>query len=139
MSRRKTIKPVDLSAAVDELLAEYGDQVYDSLGRAIKETTDRATEELRSVRKFSPNGNPSGSYSADWTNEQRIVDRFKQESVVYNESHYRLTHLLESGHSKYLWGRETGERVQGYEHIRPVNEKAQEMVVRLVREEIESI
>ena len=139
MARRKTIKPVDLTATVDKLLAEYGDEVFDVMGDAIKETSEKAMNELRSVKHFSSKGNPSGDYSKSWTYEQKKVGRLKEKSTVYNEEHYRLTHLLESGHSKVLWGRRTGESVQAYPHIKPVNDEAQENLVRFVEEGIERL
>lgn len=139
MSRRKKIKPIDLTNAVEEILATYGDDVFDVLGDAIKETSEKAMDELRSVNTFSPRGNPTGAYSSDWDYKQVQVSRLKTEAVVYNQNHYRLTHLLESGHAKWLWGRQGQGRVQGYEHIRPVNDMAQEMVVEKVKEKVESL
>lgn len=138
MSKKK-IKPVDLSATVDKLLAEYGDEVFDVLGTAIKETSEEAVKELRTVNKFSSSGRHSGDYSSSWTYKEQYVKRMQKEMIVYNEEHYRLTHLLESGHSKWLWGRSTGERVQAFPHIAPVNDKAQETVVKKVEEAISKI
>ena len=136
MARRKTIKPVDLTSAVEELLNEYGAEVYEVMDDAIKDTTSEAVNDLHAVRDFSPVGNPTGAYSKSWTSEERITSRYSKISTVYNENHYRLTHLLESGHSKVLWGRETGERVSAYPHIAPINDKAQETVIRKVQEGI---
>ena len=138
MSKKK-IKPVDLSATVDKLLAEYGDEVFDVLGTAIKETSEEAVQDLRSVNSFSSSGRHSGDYSNSWTYKEQYVKRMQKEMIVYNEEHYRLTHLLESGHAKWLWGRSTGERVQAFPHIAPVNDKAQETVVRKVEEAISKI
>lgn len=139
MARRKTIKPVDLSSAVEELLKEYGDEVFEVLDDAITDTTSEAVSDLHAVRTFSPKGNPSGAYSSSWTSEEKMTSRYSKNSTVYNENHYRLTHLLESGHSKVLWGRKTGERVSAYPHIAPINEKAQESVIRKVEKGIESL
>lgn len=139
MSRRKTIKPVDLTATVEELLKEYGNDVYEVMDDAITQTTDEAVRDLHAVDSFAPKGSPTGAYSQSWTSEQRITSRYSKTSTVYNENHYRLTHLLESGHSKVLWGRKTGERVQAYPHIAPINEKAQENVIRKVEEGIQNL
>ena len=139
MSRHKKILPIDLTETVDAILAEYGDEVFDVLGDAIKQTSIEARNDLRDVRDFSPNGNPSGDYSKNWEYEMMQVSRLEKKSVVYNEQHYRLTHLLESGHSKWLWGRNSGGKVQGYPHIAPINDKAQERVVELVEEKINKI
>ena len=139
MARRKTIKPVDLSSAVDELLKEYGDDVWVVMGDAINDTVNEAVSDLHAVNSFSPKGNPSGAYSKSWTSEQKMTSRYSKVDIVYNEDHYRLTHLLESGHSKVLWGRKTGERVSAYPHIAPINDKAQESVIRKVEKGIKSL
>lgn len=139
MSRRKKILPIDLSGTVEELLKEYGDQVYEVMDDAIKETSEEARNELRSVNQFSPRGNVSGAYSQSWEYEKQKVNRLEVSSVVYNEDHYRLTHLLESGHAKFLWGRETGEKVQGYPHIEPVNNKAQKTLIDKVEKGVGAI
>lgn len=138
MSRRKKIKPIDLTAAVDEILSKYGDEVFDVLGEAIRETSEEAMQELRSVNKFSPNGNPTGAYSQDWEYKHVQVSRLKTEAVVYNENHYRLTHLLENGHALRRGGRTYG-RVQAYPHIAPINDKAQESVIKKVEEKISDL
>lgn len=138
MSRRKKIKPIDLTAAVDEILSEYGDEVFDVLGEAIKETSEEAMQDLRSVTKFSPKGNPTGTYSQSWEYKQVQVSRLKTEAVVYNENHYRLTHLLENGHALRRGGRTYG-RVQAYPHIAPINDKAQENVIKKVEEKISDL
>ena len=138
MSRRKKVKPIDLTAAVDEILSKYGDEVFDVLGDAIKETSEEAMQDLRSVTKFSPNGNPTGVYSQDWEYKKVQVSRLKTEAVVYNENHYRLTHLLENGHALKRGGRTYG-RVQAYPHIAPINDKAQENVIKKVEEKISDL
>lgn len=135
MSRKKKIKPIDLTATVDQILAEYGDEVFDVLGEAIKETSEEAMQELRSVNVFSPKGHPTGAYSQDWDYKQVEVSRLRTEAVVYNENHYRLTHLLENGHALKRGGRTIG-KVQAYPHIAPINDKAQETVVRKVEEKV---
>ena len=139
MARRKTIKPVDLSSAVDELLKEYGDDVWAVMGDAINDTVNEAVSDLHAVNSFSPKGSPKGDYSKSWTSEQKMTSRYSKVDIVYNEDHYRLTHLLESGHSKVLWGRKTGERVSAYPHIAPINDKAQESVIRKVEKGIKSL
>ena len=132
MSKKK-IKPVDLTATVNKMLDDYGDEVYKVLGDCIKETCEEARDELRDVKKFSPNGHPSGDYSRDWEYEQRRKSRTSWNSVVYNFAHYQLTHLLENGHVLKRGGRVIGS-VQAYPHIKEVNDKAQENVVKKVEE-----
>lgn len=139
MAKRKTIKPVDLTSTIEKLLKEYGDDVYEVLGDCITDVSEKAVSDLHAVNTFSPKRHPSGEYSKSWTYEEKMTSRYSKKSTVYNAEHYRLTHLLESGHSKVLWGRKTGEDVPGYEHIKPVNDKTQETVIRKVEEGIQRL
>lgn len=138
MSRHKTVEPINLSKAVEEILGKYGDEVFDVLGKAIKETSEEARDELRSVQTFSPKGHPSGDYSKSWDYEQKRVSRLQTESIVYNEEHYRLTHLLENGHALRRGGRTYGQ-APAYPHIAPVNDKAQQNVIKKVEDSISKL
>lgn len=138
MSSRKTrrIGVLDVQTAMASILANFGDEVNEVIDDALTTVAEEAEKELRNVRTFSSNGNPTGAYSKDWDLMIEPVRRYLRRYVVYNVDHYQLTHLLESGHAKYLWGREANGSVQGYEHIRPVNERVQSRVVDEIRERI---
>lgn len=140
MSKKK-IKPFDFSNEIMRVWKVYGDL---GLGRddglisgAIEDTMKKvcqdACDDLKAVKRFSPNGNPSGAYSKDWTYEVKPVKRFTRKAIVYNEDHYRLTHLLENGHALVRGGRTYG-HVKSYEHIYPINEKAHKQFVEEVIE-----
>lgn len=128
MARHKKIQAIDLTSAVDDLLEDYGDEVYDALGKAIEETAQEAVRSLRSVRKFNPERNPTGKYSAGWTAENVTRARTKQVTVVYNEDLPQYAHLLEFGHVTRNGGR-SGE----YEHIAPVNKEVKAQIAERVR------
>ena len=136
MARRKKIGILDVSQELISLFVTYGQQVNEVVDEAMEEVAEESCQELRSVSRFSPNGDPTGEYSKDWVVDVEPVKRFIRKFVVHNEDHYQLTHLLESGHAKVLWGNKTGGKVQGYEHIKPVNDKAQERIVQEVIERI---
>lgn len=137
MSRRK-VGVLDVSSAVHELLAQYGDQVNEVVDESMKTVAEEAESELKQVSRFSSKGHPSGDYSKDWDMTFE-ASRTSWKYTVYNVAHYQLTHLLESGHAKFLWGREAGGQVQGFEHIKPVNDKAQERIVQEITERITNI
>ena len=136
---RKKIGILDVSSEISAMFATYGQIVNEVVDDAMKTVAEEATEELKAVKYFSPKGNPSGEYSKDWVLDVEPVKRYSRKFVVHNEDHYRLTHLLESGHSKWLWGRDTGTKVQGYPHIEPINNKAQDRVVEEIIERVVDI
>ena len=127
-SRRKRISPMDFDRAIEQALAEFGEEVYDVMNRVIDSATISTVLELQQVRRFAPDGNPSGAYSSDWTSEDRRAGRFKKTSTVYNSDHYQLAHLLEFGHAGKNGSRTTW-RVQGYEHIKPINDKVEKEII----------
>lgn len=128
MARHKKIQAIDLTSAVDDLLEDYGDEVYDALGEAIEETAQEAVRSLRSVRKFNPERNPTGMYSAGWTAENVTRARTTQVTVVYNEDLPQYAHLLEFGHAN-----RGGGRTREYEHIAPVNKEVEAQIAERVR------
>ena len=135
----KKIGALDLRSTINSMFNKYGNEVNVVIDEAMKEVARESVEDLKAVRSFSSKGNPSVHYSADWTYEVQPVKRYTRMIVVYNQDHYQLTHLLESGHAKFLWGRSTGQSVQGFPHIKPVEEKANEHLERAIERRIEEI
>lgn len=136
---KRTVKPLNLNSAINDILEEYGDQVFTVLKDAVEEVSDEAVRKLQSVSTFAPRGHPSGDYSASWIAEQLPTGRLTTKTVVHNDEHYRLTHLLEKGHvSRNGTGRTFG-RVAAYPHIEPVNTWANEELPKLVERKINGI
>lgn len=136
---KKKIKPLDLAGAINELLQEYGNQVYEVLDEAVDDVAKESAEKLQGVKHFAAGRNPSGKYSESWTVDREKTGRLAVTRVVHNEEHYRLTHLLENGHvSRNGTGRTFG-RVQAYPHIAPVNDWANDELQRQVKQRIEKL
>ena len=134
---RKKIKPLDLTSAVNELLQEYGNEVYEVMDDSVDTVAKEAAQRLKSVNHFAPGRNPSGKYSESWTVDTEKTGRLAVTRVVHNQDYYRLTHLLENGHvSRNGTGRTFG-RVPAYPHIAPVNEWASDELPKLVKQRLE--
>lgn len=103
----------DFSNAINELLDEYGDEVSNAMESAIKETANEATQKLKHEGTFN---DITGAYRKNWKNKISKTN-ISVSAVVYNDKHYRLTHLLEFGHAK-----QNGGRTKAFPHISNVND-----------------
>ena len=66
----------------------------------------------------------TGGYRAGWRSKTERRGSGTPVCTVYNARKPGLTHLLEMGHAKFVYGRPTGGRVPGYKHIEPAYERA---------------
>ena len=139
MAKRKRISPIDLSNAIESLLSEYGEQVYNVVQVELVDVSNEAVKRLKGVNKFADGRNPSGKYSADWTAETVNTGILQSKRVVYNDKHYRLTHLLEKGHVTRNGTGRTFPRTPAYPHIAPVNDWAQNALVERVKGDLEKL
>ena len=85
----KKIKPDQLSGTMMDLLSEYGDEIYDTLEIAAKDTARKATSELKRV---SP-----GEFARMWRHSAKKSGRVFYQETIHNKK-YQLTHLLEKPH-----------------------------------------
>ena len=106
-----------------KITSDYADEVEDQTEKAVTKTAFEAEKKLHVAGSFQ---NGSGKYRKGWTVTFNKL-RYGLEAVVHNKD-YQLTHLLESGHSKWLWGRKGSGDVQAFPHIEAVNEEAQKML-----------
>lgn len=116
----KYVSANDFSGAVTTLIKDWSIEVVEQTKEAVVEVATEARNDLKVEGAFQ---NRSGNYRRGWRvtfNEMR----YGIEATVHNKV-YQLTHLLESGHAKFLWGRATGEDVQAFPHIANVNDEAQ--------------
>ena len=135
---RKKVGILNLQQALDEVLKQYGDDVYKVLDKSVEEVADKATQKLRSVTHWK-NSKPNSAYSKDWTVDSFRAGRLGVSRVVYNDGHARLTHLLEKGHvSRNGTGRTFG-KVPAYPHIAPVNDWVVDELQRIVEREIHAL
>lgn len=103
---------IDLTDAVMKILNQYGSEVKKILDADIPKAAKAAQ---RKVAEDSPgrNGNgrsndATGEYAKDWKSKVDENTRTGVSAVVFNKSHYQLTHLLEDGHVNWVKGTRYG-------------------------------
>ena len=112
-SRR--ITPDQLSAAVDQILEKYADDVKDNVDSIVKDITKQGVKMLKSQARSAVGG--TGKYASGWTS-QNETGRVSAQGTIYNGTLPGLPHLLEHVHANRGGGRTAG-RV----HIAPVEEQ----------------
>ena len=114
-----------LARNIMSVLNDYKDATEAAMAEAVDATAKEAVNELR-------NANPAGAgkyhswadYNKGWTFSVLKSKKSAQAKVVHNKTGYRLTHLLEKGHALVKGG-----RTQAFEHIAPVNDMAEKMLI----------
>ena len=109
----------DLLREINDVLLAYGLSVDETMQKAIDEVSKQAVLELRAAS--SENG--WKNYARGWVYESKADKKGIRRNVLYNKKYGQLTHLLENGHEKILWGKKpvsVGTRVSGKPHIKPV-------------------
>lgn len=130
-ARRERSKnvPVDrLSAEIKNILTEYGDEVSENMGEAVKRVTRAGTKALQAEsKKRFPKG--TGRYAKGWKSRIDTKARTAQ-GVIYNADVPGLPHLLEHGHAN-----RNGGRTPGRVHIKTIEDE----VIKSFEQEVQRI
>lgn len=119
---------------LDQILDEFNGKLNDAVGKVTKKVAAETVKELRATSPKAPGG---GEYAKGWARKKD-----GKGIVVYNKTHYQLTHLLENGHivqNQHGKPKKKGKmsRVKAIPHIAPVEKKMNEKYVKDLRKAIE--
>lgn len=114
------IKVNQLADEVHKAVTEYEEDIEDAVIKNASETARQALAELKIVSPRDNTTNKRGYHYADgWTISTRNVTKEGYFSKkIWNPKDYRLTHLLEFGHTDRAGG-----HVNAQPHIRDVEKK----------------
>ena len=115
----------DLRREVNEVLLAYGLAVDETMQAVIDDVSKQAVLELRAASLE----NGWKNYARGWVYESKADKKGVRRNILYNKKYGPLTHLLENGHEKILWGKKpksSGTRVEGKKHIEPVSKMIEE-------------
>ena len=108
--------PIDrLSAEINKILTEYGEQVQQDVDEAAQRVTRAGVKAVKGNSKSSFGG--TGKYAAGWTSKFE-KGRLSSQGTIYNGTVPGLPHLLEHGHAN-----RNGGRTPGRPHIAPVEQQ----------------
>lgn len=105
---------IDLANEIEKVMKEQLDLANEVVNSAVDKVSNETVKDLKSS---SPK--KSGKYAGGWKKQDGQTATRSKSSVIHNEKHYRLTHLLEFGHAKV-----NGGRVAAKPHIAAVEQKA---------------
>lgn len=123
----------DLRREINNVLLAYGLLVDEEMQAAIDDISKQAVLELRS-HSYDHGWR---QYARGWVYENKPDRKGVRRCVLYNKKHGSLTHLLENGHVKVLWGKSTGERVPGIPHIKPVADMVAEELPKAIEKALQ--
>ena len=112
------IKSSDFAAAVDLELEEYSQDIKDGVQVVVSRVASKVVQRLK---RTSPNR--TGRYAKSWTKTETKPPKAPA-ATVYNKDYGWRTHLVENGHAKA-----DGGRVEGFPHIAPAAEEAEQTLV----------
>lgn len=124
------VKIDDLASAVMRELESYGAAATVATKRAV----EKVAEDCRvDISTHAPSN--TGKYKKSWKKKLAYSSADESRYVVYS-SRYQLTHLLEYGHEKWIYGYYTGGRVSAKPHIRPAEARAEQQLVSEIKKEL---
>lgn len=111
-------KRYDIEIEIMKALTDYTEEVAQEIEAAADR---RAKEAVQTLKETSPRSKESHPHYADGWAIRKKKSGGHLEITIYNRKKPHLTHLLEYGHLKAC-----GVRVEGREHIKPVQDKLNE-------------
>lgn len=127
MAKNKTIDIDGLAVEIAATLADYTEDVQKSIELDVAAVAKETKDELKNT---SPK--LTGNYAKGWAVQKIPTTSGRVSYRVYNKNAPHLTHLLEYGHKKV-----TGGMVRAIPHIDPANRKAQESLLKKIKESIQ--
>ena len=108
--------PIDrLSAEINKILTEYGEQVQQDVDEAAQRVTKAGVKAVRANANSTFDG--TGKYAKGWKSKFE-KERLSSQGIIYNGDLPGLPHLLEHGHAN-----RNGGRTPGRPHIAPVEQQ----------------
>lgn len=112
-----------LADAIMKELNAYEGEVVVATKRAVEKTAEECRQD---ISKNAPER--TGKYAKSWEKKLAFSSAKENRYTIYS-TNYQLTHLLEYGHKKWVWGHYTGGQVPAKPHIRPAQEQAEKNLV----------
>lgn len=124
--------PIDrLSAEINKILTEYGNEVQENVDDAARRVTKAGAKAVRgNAQSTFRVGNGEKNYAKGWTSKFE-TGRLSAQGIIYNKDLPGLPHLLEHGHAN-----RNGGRTPGRAHIAPVEQKIIEDFEKAVKKAI---
>lgn len=110
---------IELLNALNEAVDEKKEQAQKIFGEVAKST-------VKDLKNTSPKR--TGDYAKTWAIKKQNMFNGDVYLIVHNTKHYQLTHLLENGHV-IKNGRGTYGRVRAIKHIKPAEDRAEQMLL----------
>ncbi len=127
----------NFAEVVRQFMTDYGYDVMDVVTESIDQVAKETVKKLKAASKKAVGG--TGDYAKGWTRTLEKGRLVSFATVHGKKPTYQLAHLLEYGHvTKNGTGR-TFPDTPGREHIKPVNDWAQDEAMERIMEKLEDL
>lgn len=123
------ISPDGLAEAINDVLRDYKGLVDEDVQKVTQRLGKQTAARVESEGKSAGFGG-TGEYVSNWRSKYK-AKQGGAEATVYNQTTYRLTHLLEFGHAKV-----NGGRTRAFPHISKAEQWAIDAYERALKEAI---
>lgn len=131
--------PIDrLSATIEAVLNEYGDDVTGACKEAVTKVTRAGVKAVKAGAVDKLNVQNNSEYVKGWTSRFE-EDRVSRQGIIYNKRVPGLPHLLEYGHVTRNGTGRTFNRTPAHPHIKEVEEKIASEFVSTMRKEVKGV
>lgn len=122
MASNKKATAANFGDQLAKILDQYGADVKNNLEEITKSVGQKTAKQLKSASGIFDG---SGAYARGWAVTMQKT-RLGSTAVIHHKTLPGLPHLLEHGHVSIVHGRRIG-RVEGREHIAPIEQQAIDM------------
>lgn len=128
----KRVKPEQLQAELAQIISEYSDDVIEKTSEAVGKVAEIG------VTKMADEVRRAGIGGKKYVNSFRVKKergRLVSTSIIYS-SQYQLTHLLEYGHIKVVYGHRVGGTTRAFPHWATVEAYTSELLTDTIKKAI---
>lgn len=132
MARKKKVKITEFANTLEDIIAEYADDVSEDMPDIVQDVAESARQAV--VQNITTAGIGGTKYK---NSIELTIQKGKRlaSATIYSPRHYQLTHLLEYGHIVVAHGKVYG-KTRAFPHWQQAEQAANEEIEKRIKEAV---